>query len=268
MVPIEGGSGQWDYGDSRRSQHDSTNRILSAALSADRRLLYIQETGPLHFDPKHYPVFWHQELYLGVPGNPGAALKLLALFDEVSGMPTTDSGTVNWVADLQWLDNNRFLAVGGHLFPEPERAVKPLGLFVGTITSDTVLMEHVDNLGGIVGWSVTPDGLVLLQSNAQLSLLTLTDRRRATLATIPLENGQGLVASRCDVSYCWAISRSSDTNSPGWDVWQIDRSLGQLRHLRTVGSTLPGDLALPPSGTSAIVTHLGILYRIDRVLSP
>lgn len=267
VLPISGGSAAWQFRNQGPSQSDSTNRIISAAFSVDGRLLYVEETGPIVFDTNHYPVFWHQELYLGTPqGSPGVR-RLLTLFDEVVGQPTVPHGTINTLDGLQWLDHNRFLATAAHRTLMPGQDVQRIGLVVGKISPDTVTTELVDNLDGIERFAPAPDGTVLLQSSRELWILTLADKRRELLVSFPSSEERVVLTSRCDLAVCWAIVWQGADPQGTWEVWRVDRQSKEARMLTRVVFLLGATPLLPPSGQALIATHSGILYRIDNVLS-
>lgn len=267
LLPIAGGGGAWDFGNQRRAQGDSTNRIISAALSTDNRLLYVEETGPRVFDPGHYPVFWHQELLLSRPGASGPERALLQLFDEVSGQPTVPMGTINTLVDIQWLDQVRFLASAAHRRPMPNQDSLHIGLVVGTITPDTVTLEVIHDLLGIERFSPTPDGAVLLQSAQSLWLLSLPDKRQELLTTLSSSDERVVLTSRCDVTVCWAIALHQDDPSGTWEVWRIDRNTREAQMRRKVVFFLGATPLLPPSGRALVASLSGVLYRIDDALT-
>jgi hypothetical protein len=266
LLPISGGGGTWDFINQRRGQGDSTNRIISAALSTDNRLLYVEETGPLVFNPDHYPVFWHQELSLSRPGAAGPERRLLQLFDEVGGQSTVPPGAINVLVHLQWLDQNRFLASAGHRFPMPKQDSTNAGLVVGTITPDTARLEVIHDLLGIERFSPTPDGAVLLQSTRSLWLLSIPDKRQELLTTFSSTDERVVLTSRCDLSVCWAIVLHADDPPGTWEVWQVDRATREARFRSKVVFFLGATPLLPPTGRALIASHQGLLYRIDDAL--
>jgi hypothetical protein len=267
MVPVAGGSGVWEYSDDRPGQLDSLNNMTTAAYRPGA-LLVQEETGPIGHDINllDFPVFWHVELYLLDPLDPGHRRQLLDLFDEVGGHAVVPDGTLNWFFSLQWAGEHRFVGEGGHLLVKPMEPIERLGLFVGTIGTDTTIVERIDDLAGVDHWSVTDDGQVLLQSGHQLTLLPLGGGARQPLAIIPGGPERVVMASRCDRAACWAIARNNPVESADWEVWRIDRSTGATTMARTIALSAPGVPLLPPSGNAVLVQFQGIPYRLDGLL--
>lgn len=265
-LPMTGGSGVWSVGDDRPSQRDSVNRITDAALGVDGRLLYVETTHPVTFDStRHFPVYWHFELYLARPEDPGARRRLLQLFDEQDGHATVPDGTTNWLDGLQWVDRDHFAAVAASLLPN--RSLRRQGLVIGTITADTTLLELVDDLTGVDRWSATGDGDVLIQSGLTLSRLSIGGGPRRPLAELPDAPGRRLVASRCDRDACWAITRDGAASFAAWRIWRLDPTSGTIVATRDLSPPVSGDPILPPTGTDVLVLYQGVLHRIAGVLS-
>ncbi len=266
FLPAGGGSGVWDWSDDRPSQHDSLNNVVAAALSRGGRLLVQEETGPIPFNPDHYPVFWHAELYVLPPADPGRRRKLRDLYDEIDGHATVAEGTLNWFSRLEWAGEDRFVGTGAHRLVRPKTLLVPLGLFAGTIRSDTTLLEPIDPLDGVQGWSVTADGQVLLGSGLDLLLRPAGPGSRTHLATIPAAAGHPLLAARCDADLCWAITGTDASPYPDWEIWRVDRGAGSVQLARTISPNPRGIPILPPAGNWAMVSFNGIPYRINEVL--
>ncbi len=267
FLPATGGSGVWDYSDDRPSQFDSLNNITTAAYRPGG-LLVQEETGPIGHDIQRldYPVFWHAALYLLDPFDPGNRRKLLDLFDEIGGHAVVPDGTLNWFFAIQWAGEHRFVGEGGHLLVKPMEPIARLGLFAGTIGTDTTVVERIDDLVGVDRWSVTADGQVLLQSGHHLALLPFSGGARQSLAIIPGGPERVVMASRCDRATCWAISGDGSPEPEAWEVWRIDRSDGEVAMVRTVAASPPGTPLLPPTGNAVLVLFQGIPYRLDGVL--
>ncbi len=267
-LPIGGGSGVWSHFDTRPSQRDSLNNMITAAYRPGS-LLVEEETGPIGHDVNRldWPVLWHIELYQLDPRDQGHRRKLLDLFDEVGGHAVVPDGTLNWFFSLQWAGDDRFVGEGGHLRVKPGEPIERLGLFAGTIGDGTTTLERLDDLAGVDRWSVTDDGQVLLQSGHDLALLGFAGRGRQSLGTIPGGPERIVMTSRCDLATCWAIGRDRSVASADWEIWRIDRSTGVPELVRTVGPSPSGVPLLPPSGADVIVQFQGIPYRIAGVLS-
>lgn len=266
-LPANGGSGVWDWSDDRPSQFDSLNNVVAAALSAGGRLLVQEETGPIPFDPNHYPVFWHAELYVIPPADPGRNRKLLDLYDDIEGHATVAAGTLNWFTRLEWIGEDRFIGDGAHRLVQPKTPLQPLGLFGGAIGADTTSITLIDPLDGIQGWSVTADGQVLLRSGLDLLLRPAAPGPRTPLATIPSDGIRTMLAARCDLDACWAVTGTDASPFPDWEIWRVDRRAHSVQMVRKLSPNPRGLPVLPPVGTWAVVVFNGIPYRIDDVLS-
>jgi hypothetical protein len=272
LIPATGGSVSWErceLGFNFITTTDSNVSFPTAAMSTGGRLLYVELIGLRSHgaDPDHYPVFYHADLYLSDSGQQlNIRRKLSTLFREQNGHATVPPTAINQLEQLAWVGTTSFIAESFNLTPDGNR--QPLGLALGSITSDSAVMSIIPGTAAARRWSVAEGGATVIFVNDSLTLRreAITGGAVTVAATIPTGARRFIADVSCRDDLCLVLTLD-DAVFPRRisKFWTVSLPSGTVTLLRTDQQTYTS-AKLSPGANLVLVGESDGFYLFSELL--
>ena len=220
LLPGGGGSAIWRYCNPEIETTGYREIFPSAAAGRDGAVLYVRARIR---DGYPFPVGHVSDLVYdsGIPGT--RPRRLLQLYrDHLGQLDPLPGQTFNWLTDLQFIDETRFLASAWRL--RPDGTLASAGYHLGTISDDTTHLELIDVPAGALAATPSRDVVLVWNSIGTMQRHNISSGVSSTIAQLPEAGTRGVVDVDCDAAECLvlAVVPSSRTNFPDeFSIWRL-----------------------------------------------
>lgn len=272
MIPGNGGSQVLRLCDTRATHVDSADMFLGAAFRPNGELSFLQGSSAFSgLNPIHFT------MWLVDTAAPFLRRKAIAEFPKVVG-----DSTVGALSEVEWIDQNTFLAIGSRLLITSRQAstvkdtiFRPVFIVRGTMTGETLALTQVSGTEGAAHWTRDPTGNILFVGHTLRSGVgrTFVDEERfikripqtgGTAETFAVFPQVGSVRTlQCRGTKCFVVTGARQTIDP--DIFTVstaqwlDPVSGAFTQLPFSASQVNGwdTPTMSPDGTRIVYRNVG-----------
>lgn len=234
--------------------HDSAATFSAIAMDGSGRIIYQESVTDR--DAIAFPAFTETDLWLTDSSYPFTRRRrLLLLADDTTDSTPLAPTSVNWLAELSWVDDSTFVAVGEHV-PPVVGAFRPtvIGLMRGRITASATTLEAIAGTDGASTYSLAASNgtVVFSRGSLRVEQVALGGGTPTPVTTIPETGGMVLDLS-CKQQRCLALVRLLDSTGTAADTfWALSLPNGTAKRGGAASSAVV-EVQVSPSSDVVVV---------------